>query len=160
MRHQVRLILVCVALASGACAHTPRTLSNAHAAAIRDSVHQVLDLFRRYSATRQWDSLANLYAPDARFRWVENGVVQYRSAADIRRALAGLPPATRIESIYQDPEIIAIAPGVASLVTRFQTRIGDSASAFSFGGAITMTLVNTDAGWRILNGHTSSPIPR
>lgn len=156
MSHVVPRAVALLMLAAAACAHAPRTLSATHISAMRDSVQETLGLFRRYSAASQWDSLSRLYVDDARFRWVENGMVRYRSAAEIHQALAALPPNTRIESTYQDTEIIPIAPGIASVVTRFQTRIAD----FSFGGAITMMLIHRDDGWRILGGHTSAPQPR
>jgi hypothetical protein len=128
---------------------------------MQDSVRETLSQFRRYSSTSQWDSLSRLYAGDERFRWVENGVVRYRSAAEVRQALMRLTSTMRIETTYQDTEILPIAPGLASVVTRFQTRFGDpAAGGFTFGGAITMTLINTTDGWRMLGGHTSSPIPR
>lgn len=152
------IVLVCIA---AACARTPRPLSNPHAAAMRDSVHQTLTRFRHYSATRQWDSLVTLYANDARFRWVENGVVRYRSPSLIKEALSTLSSGMRIETTYDDTEIIPIEPGIASVVTLFRTRFVTSAGPqFEFGGAITMTLIHQADGWRILGGHTSSPIPR
>lgn len=146
---------------TAACARTPRPLSNTHAAAMRDSVQETLTRFRHYSATRQWDSLVTLYANDARFRWAENGVVRYRSPSLIREALSSLSSEMRIETTYHDTEIIPIEPGAASVVTLFRTRfVGSAGPSFEFGGAITMTLIHQPAGWRILNGHTSSPTPQ
>lgn len=150
--------------ALAACATTARTaqpLSDVHATAIRDSVQQTLDLFRRYSRTRQWDSLVTLYADDPRFRWIENGAVRYRSPSDIQVGLAALPPNTSIESTYRDTEITPIAPGIASVTTLFQTRfVSPPAPPFEFGGAITMMLIHRPDGWRILSGHSSAPIRR
>jgi hypothetical protein len=146
---------------TAACTHGPRPLTATQVAAMQDSVRETLSLFRRYQSTSQWDSLSRLYADDDRFRWVENGVVRYRSAADVRQALARLASVMRIETTYQETEILPIAPGLASVVTRFQTRFGDpAAGGFTFGGAITMTLIHAAEGWRILGGHTSSPIQR
>jgi hypothetical protein len=128
---------------------------------MQDSVRETLSLFRRYAASSQWDSLSRLYADDESFRWVENGVVRYRSAAEVRQALMRLTSTMRIETTYQDTEILPIAPGLAAVVTRFQTRFGDpAAGGFTFGGAISMTLIHAAEGWRILGGHTSSPIQR
>lgn len=157
----VALVLPTALAACATAARTSQPLSDVHAAAIRDSVQQTLQLFRHYSTTRQWDSLVTLYADDPRFRWIENGAVRYRSQLDIRAALAALPPNTSIESTYRDTEITALAPGLASVTTLFQTRfVSPPAPPFEFGGAITMTLIHSREGWRILNGHTSSPIRR
>jgi SnoaL-like domain len=148
-------------LLSAGCTQPVPELSAGHAAAIRDSVTTTLEAFRRYSAARQWDSLTAIYAAEPGFRWLENGEVRYRSGAEIRQALSGVPATTRIVTSYQDTEILAIAPGIASVNTRFQTQFLDSTTApFSFGGAITMTLVHRPEGWRIIAGHTSAPVPR
>ena len=148
-------------LLSAGCAQPSPEMSAPHAAAIRDSVTATLDAFRRYSTARQWDSLTAIYDTEPGFRWLENGEVRYRSGAEIRQALGGVPATTQIVTSYQDTEILAVAPGIASVNTRFQTQFLDSTTAsFSFGGAITMTLVHRSDGWRIIAGHTSAPVPR
>jgi hypothetical protein len=87
------------AVLAGACGvPAAQPLTAVRAAAMRDSVQATLDTFRRYSAAGQWDSLAALYANDADFRWLEQGVIQYRSAAQIREALRRASPTTRIET--------------------------------------------------------------
>jgi hypothetical protein len=145
----------------GACqrADAPRPMTAAHAVAIRDSVQATLDAFLRYSAAGQWDSLAGLYDEGPEFRWLEQGVVQYRSAAQIRQALRRVSPGTRIETTHHDTQLAALAPGAASVATAFHTRFVDprNPTGLEFGGVITMTLVHRDAGWRIVVGHTSSP---
>ncbi|HET7038304.1 MAG TPA: hypothetical protein VFH97_00360, partial [Gemmatimonadales bacterium] len=76
-------------------AEGPRPMTAAHAAAIRDSVRAVLEAHTRYSAAGQWDSLGGLYDDGADFRWMEQGVVQYRSAAQARHALTRVARGTR-----------------------------------------------------------------
>jgi ketosteroid isomerase-like protein len=148
-------LLIVVALG---CAAEPRALSDAHAAALRDSARTMLATFQRLSAAQQWDSVASLYAEDSTFWWAEQGTIRYR-AGEIRRALTGMPRGMRIETTYEGMEIVALAPGLASVMTRFQTRIGDSAAvAASFGGVVSMTLQHRAGGWRIISGHTSSPV--
>lgn len=148
-------------LLSAGCAQPAPQLAAGHAAAIRDSVTMTLEAFRRHSAARQWDSLTAIYDTEPGFRWLENGEVRYRSGAEIRQALSGVPATTRIVTSYQDTEILAVAPGIASVNTQFQTEFLDSTTAgFSFGGAISMTLVHRPEGWRIIAGHTSGPVPR
>jgi hypothetical protein len=145
----------------GACqpAGAPRQMTAAHGAAIRDSVQATLDAFRRYSAAGQWDSLAALYDESPEFRWVEQGVVQYRSAGQIRQALRRVSPGTRIETTHHDTQIAALAPGAASVATAFHTRFVDprSPAGMEFGGVITMVLAHRAGGWRIVVGHTSAP---
>ena len=93
-----------------------------HANAVRDSVQATLDAFRRYSAAGQWDSLADLYANDADFRFLEQGMVQYRSPGEIRQALRRVAPGTKIETTYRDTKIVPLAPGVAAVATAFHTK--------------------------------------
>lgn len=150
------LLLIAVA----GCASATSGLSPVHVAAIQDSIRTTLDAFRRHAANRQWDSLAAMYAADASFRWIENGEVRYRSAGDIRTALARVSSTMRIETSYRDTEIVPLAPGIASVLTHFESRFVDSSTSFSFGGAMTMLLMHRADGWKIVSGHSSAPIPR
>jgi hypothetical protein len=128
-----------------------------HAAAIRDSAQATLDTFRRYSAEGQWDSLAGLYADDASFRWLEQGVIQYRSPAQIREAMRRVSPATRIETSYLDTKIVALAPGAAAIATTFHTKFLEAGvQRAEYGGVLDMVLVHREGGWQILFGHSSS----
>jgi len=142
----------------GACPGSPgATMTAMHAAAIRDSAQATLDAFRRYSAAGQWDSLAGLYADDADFRWMDQGVIQYRTAAQIRQALRRVAPKTRSETTYFDTKIVALAPGVAAVSTIFHTQFTEAGKpGAEYGGVLDMTLVHRDSGWKILLGHSSS----
>lgn len=136
-------------------------LPQAQAAAIRKGVQATLDAYREHAAAGRWDELMRLYADDPRFRWVSNGIVESRSVEQIRKYFATLPPGARVETTFQDAEITPLAPGVAMVTTLFQTRLVDPKSGgFSFGGAMTMTLVERPDGWKILNGHSSAPVRR
>ena len=145
-----------------ACTERSFEMTESHATAMRDSVRAALADFTRHSAAAQWDSMVALYSTRPEFRWVENGSIAYRSAADIRTALSGMPAGTRVETKYDDTEITPLAPGVASVFTLFETRLGEPGAAFAgFEGAMTITFVREAAGWRMLAGHTSSaPIRR
>jgi ketosteroid isomerase-like protein len=133
----------------------PRT-RKAREAATRKGVQATLEAYRELSAAGRWEELMRLYADDPRFRWLSNGRVEARSVEQIRKYFASLPPGTRVETTYQDAEITPVAPGVAMVATLFQTRLVDpKGGGFSFGGALTMTLVERADGWKILNGHAS-----
>ena len=155
-------LVPCVAVAAvltGACGvPAAQPLTAVHAAAIRDSVQATLDAYRRYSAAGQWDSLATLYATEPEFRWLEQGAVRYRSAAQIREALRRSSPTTRIETDYWDTEIVPLAPGVATVATAFHAKFLESGRSTNreFSGVLDMTLVHRNGGWRILIGHSSS----
>lgn len=153
---RIRAVCLVVGLVAG-CARPAAVLTREHAAALRDSVAQVLTEHQRLSAAGQWDSVLGLFAADSSFRWVERGKVVARSRDVIRQELAQLPPGTRIVTSYEGTDITALAPGVAVVVTDFQTRLADSTGAgFSFGGVLTVTLIHQATGWQFLNGHASS----
>ncbi len=141
-----------------ACNREPGKLSAAQGAAIRDSVQATLAAYQKFSAAGQWDSVASLYVNDASLRWVTDGQVELRSVGDLRKYMAELPAGTSIRHEYQDTEILPVVPGVASVLTEFQTTLAyPSSPAFSFGGTMTMLFVHRPAGWRILAGHASTP---
>jgi ketosteroid isomerase-like protein len=142
--------------AGGTRALSAQAMPESQAAAIRKGVQATLDAYRELSAAGRWEELMRLYADDPRFRWVSNGAVETRSVEQLRKHFAALPAGTRVETTYQDAEITPLAPGVAMVTTQFQTRLVDpKGGGFSFGGALTMTLVERPDGWKILNGHAS-----
>lgn len=125
---------------------------------VRQGVQATLDTYRELSAAGKWDALMRLYADDARFRWVTNGTVVARSVAEIHKGLSAQPAGSRAETTYQDVEITQLAPGLAQVATPFQTRLVDAkGGAFTYGGFLTMVLVERADGWKILSGHASSP---
>jgi hypothetical protein len=133
------------------------TMSPLHAAAIRDNVHTMLTAFQRYSAARQWDSVATLYVADSALRWIENGRLVMRSKASLEQVFR-LSPTTSIETVYDTLEITPVVPGAASVLAYDHTTFKDSARGnATFGGLLTMTIVHRPEGWRFLSGHTSSP---
>lgn len=157
-----RLAAVAAIASLAGCAAGPPSaaLTAAHAAAIRDSAQATLDTFHRYSAAGHWDSLAGLYADDADFRWLAQGMIQYRTAAQIRQALRRVSPGTRSETSYFDTKIMALAPGVAAVSTIFHTRFFDGGKpGAETGGVLDMILVHRADGWKILHGHSSSHSP-
>jgi muconolactone delta-isomerase len=149
--------------AAGAAANpaSMQAMPEDHAAAIRRSVQATLDAYREHAAAGRWEELLRLYADEPRFRWVASGIVEARSVEQIRKYFAGLPPGTHVDTTYQDTEITPLAPGVAMVTTLFQTRLIDpQGGGFTFGGALTMTLIERPDGWKILSGHSSSAVRR
>jgi len=133
-------------------------MPQAQATAIRQGVQATLDAWRQHAAAGEWDALMRLYADEPGFWWVERGTVVSRSVDAIRQKLTSLPAGTRIENTFQETEINPVAADVAEVVTSFQTRLVDpQGGGYSFGGAMSMTFVKRQDGWKILNGHASSP---
>ncbi len=139
----------------------PAGLSEAHATAIRDSVSSTLDAFRELGSGPDPAAAAGFYSESPAFRFYENGALRYGSAAEVRAALEGLGPGMRITTEYSDTDIEALAPGLALVRSLFESTLqGEGGFEFSYGGAMTTLWVHEPDGWRIVSGHTSSPVPR
>ena len=158
----VKKFCLCLAAWVGlGCGPDATPLTEAHAAAIRDSVSTAMEEFRDVSTAADWEAAGDFYSESPNFRFYENGALQYRSAADVRAALGAFPPGTRIQTEYRDTDVVALAPGLALVRARFEsTFTGPDGSAFGFGGAVTMIWTHETGGWRILSGHSSAPVPR
>ena len=154
----------CLALfATSGCrpAAEPAELSEAHAAAIRDSVSNALDAFRELGSGPDPAAAAGFYSESPAFRFYESGALRYESAAEVRTSLEGLGPGMRVATEYSDTDIEPLAPGVALVRSLFESTIeGEGGFAFTYGGAMTTVWVHEADGWRILSGHTSAPVPR
>ena len=136
-------------------------LSEAHAAAIRDSVSSALDAFSERGSGPDPSAAAGFHSESRAFRFYENGALRYESAAEVRAALEGLGPAMRITTEYSDIDIVALAPGLALVRSLFESTLrGEGEFTFTYGGAMTTVWVHEADGWRILSGHTSAPVPR
>jgi ketosteroid isomerase-like protein len=161
VRAALALLFSLAAGGSGAQSLSAQELPEAQAAAMRKGVQATLDAYRELSAAGRWEELMRLYADEPRFRWVSSGALEAHSVEQIRKHFAALPAGARAETSYQEAEITPLAPGVAMVTTLFQTRlVNPESGGFSFGGALTMTLVERPDGWKILNGHSSSPVRR
>ncbi|MDE2654041.1 MAG: nuclear transport factor 2 family protein [Gemmatimonadota bacterium] len=162
--HRPALTAACLALcASLGCQPDvdPGGLSEAHAAAIRDSVASALNAFRELGSGPDPAAAGSFYSESPSFRFYENGALRYESAADVRAALMALGPAMRITTEYSDVDIAALAPGIAIVRSLFESTVrGEGGPAFTYGGAMTTVWVHEADGWRILSGHTSAPVPR
>lgn len=143
------------------CQSTPARLTEAHAAAIRDSVSAAMEEFRDLGAAADWEAAGNFYSDSPSFRFYENGELRYESADDVRAALADLGPAMRVTTEYSETDIEPLAPGLAQVRSGFESTLsGEGGFEFSYGGAVTMLWVHETGGWRILSGHSSAPVPR
>lgn len=155
-RAVVRVLISCLVVA--ACSPPSGELPEGHAAAIRDSVSAFLADWSAGEEEGDWQALLDRYADDARFVWTEDGRVRYRSVAEVRDGLQELGRSfSGMTTEFVDPVVTPLAPGLANVTTRFRTTLRSAETpAVTFGGAMTMTLVRENEGWRILQGHTSS----
>ena len=133
---------------------------DAHRAAIRDSVQVFLAEYSALVESGAYDRLIGLYADVEDFVWIEDGRVAYRSRAEIEEAFAGLRSMNaEVRTTYVDPDIVALAPGLASVASGLDQEFVMESGSFGFQGAVSATLVHTPDGWRFLRGHTSTVRP-
>lgn len=136
-------------------------LSQAHVDAMRDSVRAFMKTFGEAFEAGRYEQVGAMYSSDARFRWIESGVVTARSAAQIATYLKQYPAGMKVKNTFTDTEVLPLAPGLAQLITAFRTEVGDpAAGGFAFGGAMTVILIHESGGWKFLQGHASAPVPR
>ena len=157
----MRVLVVVLLLALGGAGCQPPAavgLSDAHSDAIADSIRSMLTAWSEGTRQESLDRLADRYADDPRFIWVEDGRVRYRSVDAIREAVESLKTQFSSERTeFIEPSTTPLAPGVAHVATRFRTTLRrESGSEIRYGGAMTMTLIHTDEGWKMLSGHTST----
>ncbi|HEY4100503.1 MAG TPA: nuclear transport factor 2 family protein [Gemmatimonadales bacterium] len=147
-----------VALALGGCHASQFTAG--HRAAERDSVAQMLDAWRGALAARDFGRAATFYSSDSAFRWFQDGELKYRSARELADTMLAMAPVVRDFGMSLiEPEITPVAPGVAIVTTNFAEKITDTTGeTIGLAGALSMTAVHGDSGWRFLIGHTSSVI--
>lgn len=157
----MRMIGVCVTatiVAIGCQSSATTEVSEPHASAMRDSVLAFLSTWSVEEDQESWGVLVERYADDPDFVWVEDGRVAYSSVDEISDAARGLKVSYTSEATdFIEPSVTPLAPGIANVTARFETTLGREAGAdVRYGGAMSMTVVNTEDGWKVLQGHTSS----
>ena len=150
-----RSTILMLGLLTGCAATATPVLTPGHAVAITDSARATMAEYVKWMNARDVDALMRLYVDDGRFSWVADGQVQ--SLTSIRNGIESAAGYSRVHLEYTDTKVTPLAPGVASVTTRYTMSLGDSATGFTFGGAITMNLIHTTTGWKLLDGHSSSP---
>lgn len=97
------------------------------------------------------------YVADDRFVWIEDGHVRYRRADEVIAGLAMFPAGSAIRTELKDLTVVPVSQSAAHAWATFRTSVGEGASGFTFGGAISFTLERHGASWRLVGGPTSSP---
>ena len=141
-----------------ACTSSRADLSPADRDRLAGEVEAFLERHHSTLEAREPDAIRQLYVTDERFAWFEDGVKRYASPEDIVKALAAYPAGMSIETEYSGTLVDVLSPTLASVHTGFETKIGEGEASFAFGGVITM-LLERDADWRIVTGHSSSRRP-
>jgi ketosteroid isomerase-like protein len=159
MRYRICASLMLAAL--GGCRAASTRLTAEHRDAIVDSVQTVLTAWRDAFDAMDFARVASFYSNDPDFRWFENGELKFRSGREIGDSMKAEGPGFRALTVSLiEPEITALAPGVAEVTTNFAQKITDTTGQMiGLAGAITMTVVHGDSGWKFLVGHVSLVTP-
>ena len=162
MRTRMRRLGARVALVSGpllaGCGPTaPPPFTEAHRAAIQDSVLQLLGEFTEMVNDGDLAGMLGVYADDPAFHWVENGGIAYPSYAALVRTFEVLEGTlAELRLSIENPRVLPLAPGVASVTSSYRQFFADTTGAeFDVQGAMTITVVHRPEGWRFLTGHAS-----
>ncbi|MEP6572333.1 MAG: nuclear transport factor 2 family protein [Gemmatimonadota bacterium] len=162
LKRRLRVLTVClVASTVLACSRAePVGLPAAHAAAIRDSVRATLVGYVNRFDAADWDSVGRFYLDDPGFIWAEDGQIGYHSVKQLRDAFRAFHTSTWTRMEFPDPEILALAPGSASVVTSFRQTVTDSTGRpFTVSGVMMLALLHQPGGWKFVSGHTSTEKP-
>lgn len=104
------------------------------------------------------DSAGTFYSGAGDFRWLEEGVIRYRSARESRESLAALAQMASAATLtLSNLTVTALGAEAAVATCHFVQEIGmDGGAGFSFSGAMTIVLKKEDGRWLFVSGHTSS----
>jgi len=121
---------------------------------------EVNEFLREYLATleaKDSDRIPALYAADDRFAWYTDGKLAYQSADEVLRGMAYYGD-IKFKTSLSATRIVPLTETLVSVRTAFETQLTlPDAQPSGYSGAITMLLEKTDARWRIVLGHTSTP---
>jgi ketosteroid isomerase-like protein len=163
VRVPARVVVACAAVlvSAAACAPAAPSFTAARRAAIVDSVQVMLTSWRDAFNARDFARAASFYSNDPGFRWFENGELKFRTARELGDTMKAEAP--RFQSLAMsliEPEITPVAPGVAEVTSDFAEKVTDmSGQSFGLAGAMSMTVVHGDSGWKFLVGHLSVAAP-
>lgn len=107
-------------------------------------------------AEGDWERVGDLYADDPDFLVLEDGRVRYRSANEVRRALTSMAASFEVSTAFAGTDVIVLAPDRAHVATIVRQRFVGEGRALEFEAALSLLLIRTEAGWKILRAHTSS----
>ena len=125
--------------------------------AVSSDVLAMLNEYASVANSGDLDEALDFYVQDSRFRWAEDGAIRYSSYADLETAIRSFADYGDFSTEYSNPFVNALTWDHAQLFTTFKTTVdAPDAGGFSYSGLVTMNLVRTETGWKILAGHTST----
>jgi hypothetical protein len=151
-------LAMCATALLVACA--PLQHAPAPRASLAEDVAAFLSDYLAAMAARDAGKIRQAFVADERLAWLEDGKVRYRSVDEVVASLAALPAGAALRTELKDLRVVQVSQTAAHAWADFRTSVGEGASGFSFGGAISFTLERQGTNWKIVGGHTSSPSRR
>ena len=162
IRSKCLAVLLPILLTAGCGERTADMAATRSPATPAASVEQFLETYVEAVSTLDTAALRGMYAGPERFAWIEEGAVRYRSADEVLESLAAFTSGATIETELGDVDVVRLSGGGAHAWASFTTTVGGEGGGYSFGGLMSFVLEpsDTDAGWRIVGGHVSTPRER
>ncbi len=160
----MRVIAIAVSLLLLACQPKPAATPDQEVAdaEVGTAVTGLVESWAKAGTDGDWDALANLYADNEDFTWVERGQVRYPNHAAVVAGLEGAKAAgARLETHVSEIVVTPLAADAASFRTRvtFKLDFGDGAAPVDVDGMLTGVAVDYDTGWKLLQGHIEQRPP-
>lgn len=155
------VVLAWLCVAAVACGRRGTELSPTHAAAIADSVRQVLDAYTASVNRLDFEAALAYFADSPEFHWAETGRFAYPTYDSLAATFQALQPViTELALAWDDVRVMPLAPGAAVLTAEFRETFADTSGArTSLAGIVTIALRHEDEGWRFVAGHGSYVTP-
>ena len=157
MKQRWRLVLVC---ASAACGRVPE-FTQAQRAAVGDTIRTEANRVIAALASRQVDSLADLFTRDADFVYVDNGRIYPDNAA---LKAAATPFFGRLGSAggrWDPAHVLVLAPDAGAFTGVFRAEMADTAGAplWTDGKIWTFVYQRRAGRWQIVQAHEVNAKP-
>lgn len=157
---QTRIPFYCIScLLLLACSPVEKSYdSTALEAEINQRLSQFEDLLNDANA----DALADFYSDDARFYWVEDGVIRYPDKQQLTASMQqfyGMMKAS--DRQVGEKRINVLDANTAMIYVASKQNIElNSGFQFSIDGAMSVLMKKEEGSWRFLMGHSSTKKPR
>lgn len=153
------IILLLIGLPVTACQGQEAEQGNAPVdrMALENSAREAFTSYSGLIREGKYAEAATFYADDPRFVWVEDGAIKYDSQAQIKRALEGIGSSGVVQTSFGRPSMWALSDMQVMMFAKFRTTVDKGGKKeFTYSGAITVVMEDTEEGWRFISGHSSS----
>jgi uncharacterized protein (TIGR02246 family) len=150
-------MLLSVALSASAASQPATADSDAET---RAGVAALVQRWSDAGTAKDWDAIAQTYADQPGFAWIEQGEARYTDRAAI---VAGLDGARKmkadIDNKVSNIVVTPLAPGVAAYRADYRLSVKAEGFGYSSSGVLSGVAVKRDGTWRFLQGAFSERPP-